>query len=100
MMHHAVATPEDRTMVVPRGHVVKTAYVPVHRIRMACRERMDASAVERAYRRQLSLGDAQAWPCPVGWWEGDTFCLQDGRHAYVAALMLGFDHLLVAWLQR
>ena len=44
-----------------------------------------------AYRRQLSLGEHQAWPCPVGEWDGEMFVIHDGRHAYVAALAHGTE---------
>jgi hypothetical protein len=89
---------EDRSMVVPRGHVVKTAYVDMGQIRMACRERMTCADVERAYQRHVQLGDAQMWPCPVGQWRDGAFYITDGRHSYVACLLLGLTHLLVAWL--
>lgn len=58
---------------------------------------MAVGDIETAYRRQLAIGDHQAWPCPNGEWDGETFVIHDGRHAYIAALMLGFSHLLVAW---
>jgi hypothetical protein len=55
--------------------------------------------VERAYRRQLELGDQQAWPPPTGYWREDQrFVLTDGRNRFIASLMLGVEHLLVAWL--
>ena len=55
--------------------------------------------VERAYRRQLELGDEQGWPPPTGYWRDDgRFVLTDGRHRYVAALMLGVEYMLVAWV--
>ena len=95
-----VQTPEDRSLLVPAGRRIVTGYVETHRVRMACRDRMSIGDVERAYRRQLSLGSSQAWPCPVGEWDGDTFVLLDGRHAYVAALMLGIEWLLVAWIEQ
>ena len=93
-----VATPIDRTLAIGPGQTVKTGYVETHRIKLACRDRMAVGDVEAAYRRQLSLGDQQAWPCPVGEWEGNLFVIHDGRHQYVAALMLGLTHILVAWV--
>lgn len=94
----AVATPTDRSLSVPPGKTVQTGYVAVNRVRLGCRDRMGCGDVETAYRRQLALGDHQAWPCPVGQWDGDEFVIHDGRHAYVAALMIGLDHVLVAWI--
>jgi hypothetical protein len=87
---------------VPAGHVVETGYVPIHDV--VCfaphGHQLLPAEVERAYRRQLELGTEQAWPPPTGWWRGDgRFVLTDGRNRYVAALMLGVQHLLVAWLE-
>ena len=95
-----VWTPQDRSISVPPGHRVVTGYVPIEDVKMACRARMAVGDVESAYRRQLALGDHQAFPPPNGVWEGDRFVLRDGRHAFLSALMLGFTHLLVAWLEK
>lgn len=90
----------DRSLIVPAGHIVRTAYVPVGQIDLACRDRMAVGDVDAAYRRRLQLGSAQPWPPPVGrWTEGGRFAIHDGRHEYVGALMLGFERLLVAWLE-
>ena len=56
--------------------------------------------LDRAYQRRLQLGEHQPWPCPRGHWEGERFVLVDGRHDYVAALMLGHGHLFVAWVEE
>ena len=97
---HPIRTAEDRSMAVPADRIVKTARVEMHRIRLACREPMSTSDVEQARQRLLCLGDQDAWPCPVGEWQDGWFALVDGRHAYLAALMLGRERLLVAWLTR
>lgn len=92
---------EDRSFVVPAGHVVRTGYVPCGRVDLACRDRMAIGDVDIAYRRRLQLGDAQPWPPPVGEWSDDhRFCLTDGRHEYIAAIMLGFREILVAWIEE
>jgi hypothetical protein len=88
---------------VPSGHVVRTGYVPIHDVvcHAAVGHQLLPAEVERAYRRQLELGPEQAWPCPTGYWRPDRrFVLTDGRNRFVAALMLGVEHLLVAWLVR
>jgi hypothetical protein len=87
----------DRTILVAPGEVVKTGYVDVWSCRMACRERMAVGDIDRAFQRLLQLGEQSAWPCPNGHWAGDTFVIEDGRHEYVASLMLGKTHILVAW---
>ena len=96
----ACLTAEDRSLSVPPGQIVKTGYVDIANIRMACRDRMSVGDVETAYRRQLQLGPSQRWPCPTGHWDGDTFVIEDGRHQYLAALMIGLTHLLVAWIAQ
>ena len=86
---------------VPSGHVVRTGYVAIHDVvcHAPAGHQLLPAEVERAYRRQLELGDRQPWPPPTGYWRADRrFVLTDGRNRYVAALMLGVEHLLVAWL--
>jgi hypothetical protein len=89
----------DRGMSVPEGHIVRTDYVQIEKIRMACRERMAVGDVDRAYQKVLQQGAGTAWPPPYGRWEGETFLLLDGRHEFIASLMLGKTHLLVAWVE-
>ena len=95
-----IATMEDRSMAVPPGHVIRTGYAHVDACRLACRARMAVGDVDRAYQRRLQLGDRQPWPCPRGHWEGDRFVIVDGRHDYVACLMMGLEYVLVAWMEE
>lgn len=90
----------DRSLTVPRGAIVRTGYVAVENVRMACRERMSVGDVDRAFQKRLQHGDAQPWPCPNGRWDGERFELHDGRHEFIATLMLGHTHLLVAWIEE
>lgn len=96
----ALLIAQDRAMAVPAGWIVKTGYVDVFRVRLACRERMAVGDVGNAYQKRLQAGSSQPWPCPNGEWDGDTFVLHDGRHEWVASVMLGHSHLLVAWLEE
>ena len=87
--------------LVPAGHTVATAYVEIDQVVCLAgpASQLHPAEVERAYRRQLALQDEQAWPPPTGYWRNDgRFVLTDGRNRYVAALMLGIQHLFVAWL--
>lgn len=93
-----IAISEDRSVAVPPGRIIRTGYVPIDRVTLACRDRMAVGDVDRAYQRLLQLGDHQPWPSPRGHWDGDRFVIVDGRHQYVASLMLGIEHILVAWL--
>lgn len=85
-------------MVVPAGATVCTRYVPIWAITLACRDRMAIGDVDRAMQRRMACAPAQPWPCPVGEWQGDRFAIFDGRHEFIAALMLGVEHILVAWI--
>ena len=60
---------------------------------------MSPEAVEKKYRRLLSLGECAPWPPIVGHWEEGRFVVCDGRHDYLAALMIGRDKLFVCWLE-
>lgn len=94
-----VAISADRSLLVKPGKVVKTGYVDVWKVRLACRERMAVGDVSAAYQKLLQLGDSSEWPCPVGEWDGETFVVHDGRHCWVASVMLGKTHMLVAWME-
>lgn len=95
-----VATVEDRSIAVPPGAVVRTGYVAVAACVLGCRDRMAVGDVDRAYQRRLQLGDRQPWPCPRGRWDGGRFVVEDGRHDFIACLMLGHEHILVAWMEQ
>lgn len=105
----AAAPPETEPVVdwaggeVPAGHSVETGYVRIHDLvcTASVGHQLYPAEVERAYRRRLELGDREEWPPPTGYWRADgRFVLTDGRNRYVAALMLGAEYLLVAWLRR
>ena len=86
---------------VAEGHTIQTGYVVIEDIVIHTPRghHLHPAEVERAYQRQLELGPDQAWPPPTGYWRADRrFVLTDGRNRYVASLMLGIDHLFVAWL--
>ncbi len=89
---------EDRSIAVPQGQIIKTAYVEVFKCRLACRDRMSMGDVNGAYQKRLQLAEKQPWPCPRGHWEGDEFVIIDGRHEWVATVMLGLPYILVAWV--
>lgn len=98
----------DRHVIVPPGKVMRTGYVSVFDCVLACRERMAVGDVDRAFQKLLQLGDKSQWPCPNGRWRHDVdgkggnwevFVIEDGRHEWMASVMLGRTHLLVAWME-
>lgn len=93
-----VHTVPDRSISVPEGKLVRTGYVDVFQVRLACRERMAVGDIDRAYQRRLQTAPCQPWPCPQGFWDEKTFVIVDGRHEWLACVAIGFAQLLVAWL--
>jgi hypothetical protein len=93
-----VMVAEDRSMCVQPDQIVRTAWIDIDRCKLGCRVPMSPEAVEKKFRRLLNLGDAAPWPPIVGHWQEERFLVDDGRHDYLAALMLGRERLFVCWL--
>jgi hypothetical protein len=93
-----VLVAEDRSMCVQPYQTVQTAWVDIDLCKLGCRVPMSPEAVEKRFRRLLNLGDCAPWPPIVGHWEGERFVVDDGRHDYLAALMLGREKVFVCWL--
>ena len=91
---------EDREIQVSPGDTVRTAWVDIDQCYIVNRSRMSPEAVEKKYRKLLQAGDSAFFPPPNGRWEGSRFAVLDGRHEYIAALMLGRDKVLVAWVEK
>jgi hypothetical protein len=93
------ATYHDRSFIVPRGATVASAWIQHHIIRFAHHGAIAIGDVERAFQRVLHRGPENGgWPPPVGYWDGGTFVLCDGRHEFIASLMHGQCELFVAWV--
>ncbi len=90
---------EDRSMRVPPGHIVCTRHIPIFSVKLACRERMAVGDVAAAFQKRLRLGHFEPFPCPVGHWDGNDFVIVDGRHQWIASVMLGKSHILVSWIE-
>jgi hypothetical protein len=73
--------------------------VDIDLCRLSFRLPMSPEAVEKKYRRLLNLGECAPWPPIVGHWEDGRFVVCDGRHDYLASLMIGRDKLFVCWLE-
>lgn len=87
-------------IVVPAAHVLRYGYAPHGRIRFAEYGGQQWDAVVRHANQIADLGNsAQPADCPFGYWDGDTFVIQDGRHRYLALVGLGFQQILVRWLE-
>ena len=95
----SVVVAEDRSMCVQPHQLVRTAWVDIDLCRLGFRMPMSPEAVEKKYRRLLNIGDCAPWPPIVGHWEDGRFIVWDGRHDYLAALMMGRDKLFVCWLE-
>lgn len=93
-----VSVAEDRAMLVQPDQVVATAWINIDACRLGSRSVMSPEAVEKKFRRLLQQGEGSPWPPVVGHWEGSRFVIDDGRHEYMATLMLGRRRIFVAWL--
>lgn len=89
---------EDRSMCVQPNQSVKVDWVDIDVCRMRCRDRMSPEAVKEKWVRMLNNGEAACWPPIVGHWEGGAFVISDGRHEFIASLMMGRTRVLAAWL--
>lgn len=87
----------DRSLSIDRHQTVKTGWIPIHTVKLACTVPMSMGDVDRAYQRVLNNGPG-SWPPPVGHFDGGAFVLSDGRHEFVARLMLGQQEMFVAWV--
>jgi hypothetical protein len=99
----AEVTYHDRTLIVSLKQIVKTDWVPLHRVRLACPAPMAVGDVERAFKRVLDRGGENGgWPPPVGHWlvDDNVFVIDDGRHEFVASLMHGQYEIFVAWVEE
>lgn len=98
----AVAIAADRSLLVQPAEAIRTAWIDIWRVQLACRDRMAVGDVAAAFQRLLQIGAAAAWPPPNGHWDGDErtgrFVIEDGRHEFVASLMLGRERIFVAWI--
>lgn len=88
------------SITVPVGHVLRYGYADHGRIRFEQYGGNQWDAVLKHAGRIADMGaGAQPSDAPFGYWDGDTFVIQDGRHRYLALVGLGFRSLLVRWLE-
>lgn len=93
--------PHDRVLIISRDQTVKTQWIDIDRCVLGCRVQMSPEAVEKRFRVLLNLGECGEWPPVVGHWRKDgRFSVDDGRHAYLASLMIGRAELFVCWLAK
>lgn len=96
----AVSDTIDRSLRITPSEVVHTAWIGIDLCVLGNRSRMSPEAVEKKYRRLLCLGDDAPWPPINGAWENDRFVVHDGRHEFIASLMLGRSRVFVAWVEQ
>jgi hypothetical protein len=91
---------EERSLSVRPDQIVKTEWIDINSCILGCRIMMSPEAVIEKFRRFLNVGDNSPWPPVVGHWQGARFVVMDGRHEYLAALMIGREKLFVCWLEE
>ena len=90
---------EDRSLVVNERQRVETAWVSIDDCVLGCRVPMGVGDISQAHHRLLNTGEGFApWPPIVGHWRDSRFVIDDGRHQYIAELMLGRSRVFVAWI--
>lgn len=88
----------DRSICVQPEQKVVTDWIDIDLCCLGSRTRMSPEAVTEKYRILLQHNEAAIWPPIVGHWENNRFIVDDGRHEYLAWLMLGRKKIFVAWL--
>jgi hypothetical protein len=88
----------DKSISVPAGSKVLTEYVHIDKIRLGCKSPMSIGDVKEKYELVKQNAPASLFPAPMGEWKEDRFVIIDGRHTYVAYLMMGYEYVLVSWL--
>jgi hypothetical protein len=87
--------------MVPAGHVLRYGYAEHGSIAFEQYGGIYWPAVEQWLGHYVDGGGgAQPAHAPMGYWRSDErFVILDGRHRYVAAVIAGFQHILVCWLE-
>lgn len=86
-------------MLVPAGMILKTGYVNFANVTFEQFGGNYLPAVEKYVQRYAdSGGGAQDSDCPFGYWRGETFVIQNGRHRLIALLICGYADFLVSWI--
>lgn len=85
-------------MCVQPSQTVCARWIDIDKCKLGSRAQMAPEAVEKKFRKLLQQGECASWPPIVGHWDGDRFQVDDGRHEYLASLMLGRAQVFVCWL--
>ena len=96
----SVAVFEDRSMCIQPDQLVRSGWIDINCCKVGSHVQMSPEAVEKKWRRLLQQGEAACWPPIVGHWEGERFVVCDGRHEFIASLMIGRTKIYVAWLEN
>lgn len=87
-------------MIIPEGHILVTGYVPTNEIVFHSECVMSVTDVKEKITQQTHIRGGTAYPVPIGDWRDGRFHLWDGRHRYIAALLLNRKTMLVGWVIR
>lgn len=89
----------DKSLSVPPGKKVVTDYVHIDKVKMACKDKMAIGDVNEKYQLVLQNAPNCIFPAPVGHWDNDRFVVVDGRHTFMAYVLLGYEYILVSWME-
>lgn len=90
-----------QAVIVPAGHIVVSGHVRTKEIVFPdhCAP-MAIASVKEKIDQFTHIKTGEAYPLPLGAWQDGRFHLWDGRHRYIAALMLARETMLVAWIEK
>jgi hypothetical protein len=91
----------DKSISVPPGKRVIVDYIAVDKIKLGCKDRMSIGDVKEKYELVLQNAPNSVFPTPIGEWDTQKqrFTIIDGRHTTIAYILLGYEHILVSWIE-
>lgn len=88
-------------MIIPPGHIIRSGYVPTGDIVFPLTgATMAPASVREKIDMYSAIKDQEAYPLPIVRWVDGKPVLMDGRHRYLAHLMLSRPQMLVAWTEE
>lgn len=87
--------------IVPPGYVVRYGYVRFGQVDFANHSGLYKPAIDRHIETLVAgaAGGGQPMNAPSGFWRDGAFIITHGRHRFLAAVIVGFEHILIRWLE-
>lgn len=85
---------------VPGNSILKYGYAKHGKIRFSHYGGVYLPAIQDYITKFRDWAGDQPMECSSGYWDGDTFVIENGRHRYIALLILGHQEFLVRWYEQ